>query len=326
MPHTNLQERNQQRLAAETSLFVRSGEAPHRACVVYPNTYPVAMGNLGFQAVFEIVDGYPGWCAERAFLPDADLSGEVGWGQLRSFESGRMLAEFDLVAFSISFETDYWHVADLLRRMGLPYFAAERDASSPLLIAGGPATFLNPEPIAPLMDAFLVGEAEEMLPEFLAVLDDHAGETERSALLQNVAERVGGVYIPSEHTPVFDGASQLGWQSPEGAPQVERRLIWDLDAYPTTTRVLSDEGGLRRHGAGRGESRVPVGAAGFALPATCTDLSGHAHPKRSANLWRPASSTAKPSGWSERRWQACPVWLSSRSRWPTRVGDCLPLP
>ena len=212
-------------------------------CLVYPNRYAVAMGNLGFQVVYEIFDQAPGVVCERAFLPEEDELPLLGPGRLRSFESGRRVADFDIIAFSISFETDYLHVIPMLRLAGLEPRSARRPAAAPLVIAGGPAMFLNPEPIADFFDLFLIGEAEEMLPEFLAAYAaSRASGADHDALLDTVAGRVTGAYVPRHFTPLFNGpvVADLRHAGP-GSERVERRLIWDLNRFHTTSRVLSDE-------------------------------------------------------------------------------------
>lgn len=213
-----------------------------RVCLVYPNRYAVAMGNLGFQAVYEIIDRFPGVVCERAFLPDEEQSSGLDAHGLCSLESGRPVSDFDIVAFSISFETDYWHVVRLLALMHLPARSAARDGH-PLVIAGGPAVFLNPEPVADFIDLFLIGEAEEMLPEFLQLYcDAHTSGSEREELLWRVSERVAGAYVPGFYQPRFEGPITVGLDHHgPGKPIVERRLIWDLNRFATTTRVLSDE-------------------------------------------------------------------------------------
>ena len=233
------EERARARYARERILFPKKTDAGVRVCLVYPNRYAVAMGNLGFQTVYEICDQFPGVVCERAFLPDDDSVSRDG---LRSLESNRPVADFDIIAFSISFEVDYWHVVRLL---SLAHLAARSAARSgrPLVIAGGPATFLNPEPIADFIDLFLIGEAEEMLPEFLArYCEARAHGTRHDQLLWQASERVAGTYVPAFYTPHFDGAATVGLDySGPGSPSVERRLIWDLNEFATTTRVLSDE-------------------------------------------------------------------------------------
>ncbi|MBI3782431.1 MAG: radical SAM protein, partial [Deltaproteobacteria bacterium] len=143
------------------------------------------------------------------------------------------------------FETDYWHVARLLDLIGLPLTSAERNGKGPLVMAGGPAVFLNPEPLADFIDLFLIGEAEEMLPEFLeAVAEElHRGRRDPpDAFLCAVVERVAGAYVPRFYEPVFDGPAlvDLRYHGP-GESRVERRLIWDLNRFATTTRVLSQD-------------------------------------------------------------------------------------
>ncbi len=213
-----------------------------RVCLVYPNRYAVAMGNLGFQAVYEICDQFPGVVCERAFLPDEDDAPLLNGHGLCSLESSRPVADFDIIAFSISFETDYWHVVRMLSLAQIPLRRTQRDGR-PLVIAGGPATFLNPEPIADFVDLFLIGEAEEMLPEFLQLYcaTQTAGSAHEDFLLQ-AAEQVAGAYVPALYEPHFDGPATVGidYRGP-GTPTVERRLIWDLNQFATTTRVLSDE-------------------------------------------------------------------------------------
>ena len=131
MRHTT-RERARERLAKERFLFRPNTGGDVAVCLVYPNTYPVGMANLGFQAVFEILSCHPRVRCERAFLPDRDQPR----AEVVSLESGRPLREFEIVAFSISFETDYLHVVDILAAAGI---APLRDARSggPLVIAGG---------------------------------------------------------------------------------------------------------------------------------------------------------------------------------------------
>ena len=228
------------RRASERFLFSKKQDAPLRVCLVYPNRYPLAMGNLGFQAVYEIIDSHPGVVCERAFLPDE--SDGAAPGGLRALESGRAVRDFSIVAFSISFESDYLNIHRMLELIGLPASREDRDPRAPLLIAGGPAIFLNPEPIADLFDLFLIGEAEEMLPEFLDVYRESHEAKSRDALLDTVATRVAGTYVPAHFEPSYDGPvlSGVRYRGP-AEPRVERRLIWDLNRFATTTKVLSDE-------------------------------------------------------------------------------------
>lgn len=237
--------RARERRDAEVTLFAKKSAGGLRACIVYPNRYALAMGNLGFQAVYKILDSSPGVVCERAFLPD-DSAG-VSAGGLVTLETQQAVRDFDLIAFSISFETDYWHVVRLLRAIGLPIRSAERRGAAPLVIAGGPAVFLNPEPVAPFIDLFLIGEAEEMLPEFLQLFGEVMGPQGNPSgaideLLTRCATEVRGAYVPEYYQPVFDGPRTLrvGTVGP-GPETIERRLVWDLGRFDTTTQVLSGE-------------------------------------------------------------------------------------
>jgi len=250
-----VEERARARHAQERVLFTKKQAGDVRVCLVYPNHYRIAMGNLGFHAVYAIFDRHPDVVCERAFLPDDEDAASVTPGSLRSLESHTPVHDFDVIAFSISFETDYWHVVRLLDLIGLPLTSRERCGRGPLVMAGGPAVFLNPEPLADFVDLFLIGEAEEMLPEFLTLLSEvrsapstlrqgsgQAQDSALNAILWQSADRVAGTYVPSFYEPAYDDAELTGvdYHGP-GAMRVERRLIWDLNKFPTTTRVLSDE-------------------------------------------------------------------------------------
>lgn len=239
--------RERERRAGEVVLFDKKGAGSVRVCLVYPNRYALAMGNLGFQTVYRLFDEFPGVMCGRAFLPD-DGGASLADGTLRSFESRTPVSEFDLIAFSVSFETDYWHVARMLRLIGIEQSSRDRRGHAPPVIAGGPAVFLNPEPLADFVDLFLIGEAEEMLPEFLQVLvellDAHGRDPTKlvDALLERSAREIRGAYDPQSHVPAFDGARTVHVEHRGPGPAtIERRLIWDLNAFATTTQVLSDE-------------------------------------------------------------------------------------
>lgn len=247
MSNWQVEERARTRRAGERLLFPKKQAGDIRVCLVYPNRYRIAMGNLGFQAVYEIFDRHPEAMCERAFMPDEEDAPFVGSGNLRSLESNTPVRDFDIIAFSISFETDYWHVVRLLDLIGLPLCSRDRGGHGPLVMAGGPAVFLNPEPLADFIDLFLIGEAEEMLPEFLTLLSETRSVLRPQAsgfgtLLWESAARVPGAYVPAFYEPEYDEGelSALSYTGP-GEPTVERRLIWDLNKFPTTTRVLSDD-------------------------------------------------------------------------------------
>jgi len=165
---------------------------------------------------------------ERAFLPD-----EPPYERLRSLETGRPLSSFDVVAFSISFETDYVHLLDVLAGAGLPLYRERRTGHDPLIVVGGPATFLNPEPIAEFVDLFLIGEGEEMVPEWLDALRSARRAGGRRAELLSASAAIEGAYLPGER----GGFAQVD----AAAPRVRRRYVARLDEAPTRSQILAPD-------------------------------------------------------------------------------------
>ena len=207
--------------------------------LVYPNAYRLGMANLGLHAVYRIVNDDPSALCERAFLPDSP--GE----EVRTVESGRRLTDFDVVAFSLSFEEDYLHVLEILAGAGIPLRAGYRDGRVPIVVAGGIAVQINPEPVAPFFDLFLVGEGEVLLPPFLGALRGLAGKLGRPDLIRALA-RLPGAYAPGLYDVAYADtrSPEGGWvtrfEPRDGAPErVERRYVPDLSAVPTSRVVDS---------------------------------------------------------------------------------------
>jgi radical SAM superfamily enzyme YgiQ (UPF0313 family) len=239
-----LRQRALDRIVNEKLLYERRGGGDIAVCVAYPNLYRLGMANLGYQAIFHIFDTEPTVSADRVFLPDPaerEMMGARGV-PLTSFEQDRPLADFDILAFSISFETDYLNLLAMLRMAGIPLERRERAGRGyPLIIAGGSAVFLNPEPIADFIDLFLIGEGEQMVPEFLARYEATRGFNESRRLTELAT--VGGAYRPDYFTPVHDTDGSLAavdYVGP-GAPRVSRRMVKDLDGFTTASLILSEE-------------------------------------------------------------------------------------
>jgi radical SAM superfamily enzyme YgiQ (UPF0313 family) len=209
-------------------------------CIVYPNRYHAAMSNLGFQTVYALMNGHPGVVCDRAFLPDREELEELerGGGTLLSLESQRPLSSFDLIAFSVSFESDYLNIPAIFRLSGIEPLAAERSPLQPLIVAGGAALFLNPEPVAPFLDVVCIGEAEPILPPLLDLLS--RGVQSRDELLTEAAS-IPGIYVPSLYRPEYDGPRLTSFEPLPGAPQKVRR-VWDpdLNSRPTVTEIHTE--------------------------------------------------------------------------------------
>ena len=247
------------RIASEKVLYERNPGGDIRVCVAYPNIYRLAMANLGFQAVYHIFESDQRVAADRAFLPDADERPAIlsRGGRLVSFERGDPLTNFAIVAFSISFETDYLNVITMLRMAGIPLRREDRVGRNyPLIIAGGSAIFLNPEPIADYIDLFLIGEGEEMVPEFIAAYRS-AAQASSNAITPHAFAGVGGAYIPEDYEPITNRLGLIDQLEYRGmrSPKVQRRLVNDLNRFTTASLILTEEsvfGGMYLVEASRG--------------------------------------------------------------------------
>ncbi len=232
-----------QRLAAESGCRSNPWGGRMSVALVYPNTYRQAMSNLGFLTVYHQINQRPDTLCERFFLPDSEELAEhrkTGY-PLFSLESGRFLSEFDVVAFSVCFENDYLNLPTLFELGRLPLLAEERGEESPLLLCGGVCAFLNPEPLAEIMDVFAVGEAEVILPPFLAALATAGGES-RSALLRQLVA-LPGLYVPSLYRVDYEEDGTVHAYRPLGdaPPRVARQWVADLDATASRSFVLTEE-------------------------------------------------------------------------------------
>lgn len=199
---------------------------PVRVLLVYPNTSDVALANLGFQRVYGLLNRIDGVICDRLSLP-------VGWKpetqklekeHLRSQDGGRLPGEFDMIAFSISFEPDYLNAVTMMKYFGLPVERVERDEQSPLIIAGGSAVFINPEPLADVVDLFFIGEAEGLVEEFfsLAVAPENRDHT----VLLKKAMGIKGIYVPSFYHPEYRDGIQVSRRAESFAPdRVERHWV-----------------------------------------------------------------------------------------------------
>jgi len=199
----DLRRRLEQLVEGEIGTVRKPHAGKLRVALAYPNTYYLGMSNVGFQAVYRFLNDEPDVVCERVFLPDrADRAEYLRTGtSLMTLESGSLVRDFDVIAFSVTFEPDELNLIAMLDLARVPPLASERDGRHPLVIAGGPVTFLNPEPIAPFVDVVAVGEAEGLLPPLLDALRSASG---RGDLLERL-EGEDGFYIPA-HFEISYGA------------------------------------------------------------------------------------------------------------------------
>lgn len=165
--------------------------------LIFPNLYQLGMSNLGFQLVYDLFNQHDEIVCERIFFPP-----EPGVPP-RSIESGRPLSDFPVICCSVSFEQDFPNIAELLLRSGIQPLASDRGerlnlnvSGRPVIVGGGVATFINPEPVAPFFDAVLIGEAEPVLPQFIAFLLGRRGEEDKESFLRDMAAQVPACYVP----------------------------------------------------------------------------------------------------------------------------------
>jgi len=194
MQSWQLRERAREILAKEVGYVSKPHGGRLRVALAFPNTYFVGMSNLGFQTVYTLFNAEDDIVCERVFLPPkTELAAQLTSGApLVTIESQTPVNEFDVVAFSVSFEWDYTNVVTLLRLARLKPRAAERTARDPLVVIGGAVTFVNPEPLAPFADVIAAGEGEALIPSLLTAFK---GARDRDDLLRRLAAD-RGFYVP----------------------------------------------------------------------------------------------------------------------------------
>jgi len=210
-------------------------------CLVYPNTYHTGMSNLGFQGIYTLLNERDDVVCERSFLPDdEDIEEYIRTGtEIFSLESRRPLSRFDIIAFSVSFENDYPNILRILNMARIPARAVERRDIHPLLVMGGVCAFFNPEPVAELFDICFIGEAEEMLIEFI---EAYRGSEDREDLYKR-AIKIEGLYLPRFYEASY---GHDGWvikrERLASAPdRIKRRFIRDLSGYRFRPSVITPE-------------------------------------------------------------------------------------
>ncbi len=220
-------------------------------CLIYPNSYHIGMSNLGFQTLYYLLNSEEDVVCERAFLPDPEDYQEYKKSEtpLISLESQKKLTEFDILAFSVSFENDFVNIPTILDLAHIPIKADERKNDLPLVIAGGVAVFLNPEPISDFFDLFILGEAEEVIKEFLELCSNFLGSKNRfdKEVFLMKATGIEGIYVPRFYHVVYKNDGTIESMVPEqGIPnKVKRRWIKELDHFPTRSTLFTSDTELK---------------------------------------------------------------------------------
>ncbi len=207
-------------LSREQGTIIKDWGGRVPIALIYPNSYYLGMSNLGLHAIYGLLNSYNEVVCERAFWEKENREKQL---PPLCLESQRPLQDFAVLAFSISYELDYFNVAPILKASGIPLYAAERDERHPLVIAGGSGIMANPMPLSPFFDCLCIGEAESILPAILPILaEDITGK--RSDRLKALAA-VPGVYVPAYYS---------------GTPVV-RQWVKNLDDFPVASIILTPD-------------------------------------------------------------------------------------
>ena len=211
-----------QRLSRERGYVRKEWGGRIPVAIVYPNSYYIGMSNLGLQTVYSLFNAYPDFVCERAFY-DPTAKGKQHPMPIVSMESQRTLGDFAVVAFTLSYEYDYFHMVQALKSAGIPLWAEQRDERHPLVIAGGACMLTNPAGVAPFLDAAVIGEGEEAVPSLVGAFADGL-YGQRNELLDELAT-LPGVYVP---------------QRPPTGP-VERQWVQDIAQTEAYSTILTDD-------------------------------------------------------------------------------------
>jgi radical SAM family uncharacterized protein/radical SAM-linked protein len=232
----------------KNSTHKKADEVELRMALVFPDLYDLGLGNLGLLILYSILNDLPYVWAERAYAPAPDMEKALRERGLPLFtnESKDSLGDMDVIGFTLQSELNYTNILNIIDLAGLPLRWKDRDDSSPLLCAGGPAVF-NPEPLAPFIDFFVIGDGEEAVVEMAETLRPLRGRPRREKL--EALAKLPGFYVPELYP--FETMPDGRILPKEDAPKITKRLVKDLDGakFPTNyivpyTQQVHDRVGL----------------------------------------------------------------------------------
>jgi radical SAM family uncharacterized protein len=210
--------------------------------LVYPDTYEIGLPNQGLQILYEILNERDDAVAERAYAPWVDLEAELRAHGLPLFsvDTHRAAGDFDVIAFNLSAELIYTNVLNLVDLAGVAVRNEDRRADDPIVLAGGHCAY-NPEPLAGYVDAFVIGDGEEVVSEITDVVREwkRSGRTDREAVLHELAT-ITGVYVPSMYDVAYDGPflREVRPRYGDVPERVDKRTVADLGEWPYPKQQL----------------------------------------------------------------------------------------
>lgn len=221
-----LKVKTKEKLTKEIGTYYKE-QADISVALVFPNTYFVGMSNLGFQTIYQLLNKRKDTVCERAFLPNKDELNEFKRTntQLWTLEHQKSLLTFDIIGFSVSFEMDYFHVLDILTLANIPIKKQLRNELHPLIIAGGTAVTSNPKPLVEFIDAFIMGEGEEVINKVIEICIENKGNSHKNLLLD--LSKIQGIYVPDSNLS-------------NSEHRISSPLI-DLNPFPTHSCIITPD-------------------------------------------------------------------------------------
>ena len=210
-----------------------------RFLFAFPDVYDVGMSYLGLRVLYHLINQREDALCERAFAPWPDMEALMRSNgiPLYSLESFTPARRFDIIGFTLQYELNYTNVLNMLDLSNIPVRSSDRDESHPLIIAGGPVVY-NPEPMADFIDAFVIGDGEEVINEILDMMASNDRSRDRLGLLKELAQ-IEGVYVPRFYDIRYSGLSVSSFSADAGVPdRIVPRRVRDLESVPFPDEVI----------------------------------------------------------------------------------------
>ena len=247
-----LKEQLKELLKEETGYYIYPAGGRTRVALAYPNSYFVGMSNLGLHIIYRLLNQRQDTACERCFLPEKKQQAEYvkTKTQLMTVETQSQVSSFDILAFIMSFEMDYFNIIKMLELSKIKPFAKDRGERDPLVIAGGPCATFNPEPMSRFIDVFIIGEGEAIMPTFMATYNQARSAGKTKAEILTLLAHLPGVYVPSCYDIAYDKEDRFAATiSPIGdAPaSISRQWQKNLDEYPGETTIYTENTEFNLH-------------------------------------------------------------------------------